>query len=548
MGKVLAVGFDVPFAEAIEAAKARGVVLPDVYYGQLQAGARAKAFSIAGITSYDQLKAVKAALDAAMQNGQSFAQWKKAILETGVDLPKHRLDNIFRTNLQGDYMAGRWEQFRRNADGRPYLMYDAINDSRVRPSHLAMDNVIRHVDDPFWKTHSPPNGFRCRCSIISMTEAQAQARSRDGKGLENPARTQDGHAATPDKGWEFTPENRLSGVKKALQEKTTEPGKLAEALKAKVSSELPKNENRLYWTIGTKQFMWHQKSFRDSPAWIKGSIEKHDDKFLHLFNDATKGASHKDASINMSAYKFSEYSGQLVWRHEYGHFLDNQIGRERKTGYRSHEADFQGTMKAETTDILKASGFGRRTDAYIDSNLNRLRVYDRIREIVSVMSAADRRAYIDNEAASLGIGSGEVIAFFERETAHKMDGLDRDLRAAKLIQAIKTRDAASFSEAILINKHRDDVKLVYDSLFGLFSDLVGSASLNKLMGHGAHGMGGHPTAYYKRKGSEHRQGSEVFANLTSILGSPDGFWPKVAQAFYPKLSQLFKEILSNETK
>ncbi|EXE12573.1 phage head morphogenesis, SPP1 gp7 family domain protein [Acinetobacter sp. 983759] len=52
-------------------------------------------------------------------------------------------------------------------------MYSAINDSRVRPSHLALNRIVRHIDDPFWLTHYPPTGFRCRCTCIALTEKQA---------------------------------------------------------------------------------------------------------------------------------------------------------------------------------------------------------------------------------------------------------------------------------------------------------------------------------------------------------------------------------------
>lgn len=156
----ISIGFNVPFHEAIAAAKQRGVVLPDIYYGELQGIARQLAFSIAGVASLDQLQAVKDSLHAAMDKGVSFKDWKKTITVQSLDLPDHRLDNIWRTNLQGNYMRGKWEQFQRNAEKRPFLMYDAINDSRVRPSHLSMDGTIRRMDDPFWKSHSPPNGYR----------------------------------------------------------------------------------------------------------------------------------------------------------------------------------------------------------------------------------------------------------------------------------------------------------------------------------------------------------------------------------------------------
>ncbi|WP_039900781.1 phage head morphogenesis protein, partial [Acinetobacter radioresistens] len=68
----------------------------------------------------------------------------------------------------------RWQQQQRNRDKRPYLMYSAIDDSRVRPSHLALNRIIRHIDDPFWLMYYPPWGFMCRCTVIALTEKQAE--------------------------------------------------------------------------------------------------------------------------------------------------------------------------------------------------------------------------------------------------------------------------------------------------------------------------------------------------------------------------------------
>jgi hypothetical protein len=41
----------VPFAEVIEAARQRGVALPEEFYGALQGAARAKAFTVSGLGS-----------------------------------------------------------------------------------------------------------------------------------------------------------------------------------------------------------------------------------------------------------------------------------------------------------------------------------------------------------------------------------------------------------------------------------------------------------------------------------------------------------------
>jgi uncharacterized protein with gpF-like domain len=91
-------------------------------------------------------------------------------------------------------------------------MYDAINDSRTRPSHRAMDNIIKPIDDPFWSTHYPPNGYRCRCHVRSLSVEQAE--KKGGTTLNVPAN------AKPDTGWDYNGgENRLSGVKQAIAQK-----------------------------------------------------------------------------------------------------------------------------------------------------------------------------------------------------------------------------------------------------------------------------------------------------------------------------------------
>jgi len=212
----LKIGFNVPFSEAIKAAQQRKVVLPETYYGELQGLARQQAFSISSLASLDQLTIVRDSLAAKLQSGQTFRQWQKDITESGtLDLPRHRLDNIFRTNIQSNYNRGRWERFVEGKDTRPYLMYDAINDSRVRPSHLAMDGIIRTVDDPFWNTHAPLNGYRCRCRLISLNERMAQARSGNGTGLNKGV---DAGKMEPDKGFDYNPgEDLLVGIKQGIE-------------------------------------------------------------------------------------------------------------------------------------------------------------------------------------------------------------------------------------------------------------------------------------------------------------------------------------------
>ena len=131
------------------------------------------ATTVSFLSSLEQIETVIKAVNKAIAEGSTFRDFQKLVEKEGIELPKHYLDNVFRTNIQNAYGHGRWIQQNRNKARRPYLMYSAINDSRVRPSHLALDKIVLPFDHPFWLTHYPPLGFRCRCTVIALTEKQA---------------------------------------------------------------------------------------------------------------------------------------------------------------------------------------------------------------------------------------------------------------------------------------------------------------------------------------------------------------------------------------
>lgn len=199
-----------PFDEAIAWSIAREVVLPDEYYGALQAQARSMAFSVSGIAQLDVLTAVKDSLTKVLEQGDSFGKWKKGVLSGEIPLqglPAHRIENIFRTNIQSNYARGRCEQQRANYDSQPWLMYDAVNDARTRPAHSAMDGFVARYDDPVWNTWRTPNGYQCRCRLIALTERQAkQYILADQNRMQQPGMSEARTNAIvegPDDGWDY---------------------------------------------------------------------------------------------------------------------------------------------------------------------------------------------------------------------------------------------------------------------------------------------------------------------------------------------------------
>lgn len=170
------------FEEAVEFFRDK-VVLPPGDFEKLWGEYRSLAFSVAGIAALDVLKDIYEALLRAIEEGltqQDFARQVNEILESRgwQGLTPYRLDNIFRTNIQTAYMVG---HYRRMTDPdiverRPYWMYDAVNDRRTRPTHRALDGKVYRYDHPFWDTWYPPNGYRCRCGVISLSEEQVRRR------------------------------------------------------------------------------------------------------------------------------------------------------------------------------------------------------------------------------------------------------------------------------------------------------------------------------------------------------------------------------------
>lgn len=152
----------------------------------------ATGFTVAGILKQDVLTDIHTSLANRLKDGKTLSQFSDELLPVltrkgwvgrglkaspdgeleGKKLMPYRLDTIFRTNMQSSYMAGRYQSMMENVAFRPYWQYCAVMDSRTRPAHAALNGRIFRWDDPIWDTIFPPNGYRCRCYIRALTQAQ----------------------------------------------------------------------------------------------------------------------------------------------------------------------------------------------------------------------------------------------------------------------------------------------------------------------------------------------------------------------------------------
>lgn len=170
----------VPPKEAIE--YLRGLIpVTKAQWQAMDEASKARAFFVAGLAKVEMVAAVRDSLVTALESGQTLETWREGILgrfekNAWQPLKPHHLNTIFGSNVQAAYMAGQWAQLQRNKRFFPYLRYDAVNDSRTRPVHRALDGLIFPIDHPFWDQWLPPNGFGCRCGVVGLTEGQVRSR------------------------------------------------------------------------------------------------------------------------------------------------------------------------------------------------------------------------------------------------------------------------------------------------------------------------------------------------------------------------------------
>ncbi len=80
------------------------------------------------------------------------------------------LQTEFETIVAQGQAASSWVDAQKTKATFPFIKYQTAADEKVRPQHAEWDNIVRKVDDPFWDSHYPPNGFNCRCIAVEVAD------------------------------------------------------------------------------------------------------------------------------------------------------------------------------------------------------------------------------------------------------------------------------------------------------------------------------------------------------------------------------------------
>jgi len=162
--------------------------------------------TVAKATELELLGAFQKSIQTALEKGQGFENWRdnlrpelerlgwwkpRRVADPEGRLPDalvdfsspRRLKTIFWSNMRSARAAGQWERIQRTKKALPYLLYVRTTSAEPRPEHLTWAGLILPVDDPFWNSHMPPNGWMCKCAVRQITAREAEKKIATGNYL-----------------------------------------------------------------------------------------------------------------------------------------------------------------------------------------------------------------------------------------------------------------------------------------------------------------------------------------------------------------------------
>lgn len=175
-----------PFREAITALRQRAaVLLPSSGWTDTLGEINNHGFAVAGAMKESLLRSIAEALIRAETEGKSVRDFQREFVSIAAKegwsyrgSPGWRSRVIFETNLGQSYEAGKWQRVAQAMrDGaEPIVRYVARMDGATRPLHRQWNGTMLPASHAWWQTHSPKNGWGCRCTIEVISQAAMRAR------------------------------------------------------------------------------------------------------------------------------------------------------------------------------------------------------------------------------------------------------------------------------------------------------------------------------------------------------------------------------------
>lgn len=180
----------VPNERAIEWIEGKTPMGAEVFKGLLPE-LKARAIAVSGASSAGVARDIRQAI-AAVPAGADWDEQRRKIADLsspwvspGDDKAAKKArtkkaELLLRTHGFQGYAVAQHEVMRAQADIFPFWQYLSMDDEKVRVTHAKLHRLILPANSPFWKRHSGPWEWGCRCRKASMLpEEVAEIRARE---------------------------------------------------------------------------------------------------------------------------------------------------------------------------------------------------------------------------------------------------------------------------------------------------------------------------------------------------------------------------------
>lgn len=133
---------------------------------------RDNVYVFSGAKTYQQTREISNLLIKNKAEVRLFADFKKEATKIFVNYNENYLRAEYNSAIAQARTASQWQEIQREVEFLPMLTYKTVGDGRVRPTHEALNNIARPVNDKFWDIYMPPNGWNCRCTVLQDSEAK----------------------------------------------------------------------------------------------------------------------------------------------------------------------------------------------------------------------------------------------------------------------------------------------------------------------------------------------------------------------------------------
>ncbi len=129
-----------------------------------------QAWIFSGFKTEKQLLEISGMLAGADGKILPFNKFRDKVLSINKTYNGSYLKAEYDTAISTALSASQWNQYEKDAKDEVefYLQYRTAGDERVRDQHSKLNNITLPMEDEFWDSHIPPNGWRCRCRVIQV--------------------------------------------------------------------------------------------------------------------------------------------------------------------------------------------------------------------------------------------------------------------------------------------------------------------------------------------------------------------------------------------